>query len=256
MSVGFARSTISRLQRALEVQRRLAGCLKARLGDARRRYLPGGTDRRLNRPFWSVVCDETRENPPSASKERSCTGDPKNGAPDASLMWPSIGTRKRNQDSLRVESACHHAGQSGRLAPTDCLRGPRSRVAAPTRSSTSSFLLPTVRAKFNEGLRPPLNHRAVRMLRSRLSGVSDSFLPADWVSAPVKAGEDADRLVRFDVEHQRIREALQQGVPILLVNDRKLARVGAHPFHGCVNFGAETTAKTWRLVVVPFLRSE
>ena len=60
--------------------------------------------------------------------------------------------------------------------------------------------------------------------------------------------------IRFDDEHQSIREAAQQGAADVPVNDRKLPGIGAHALDRGVNRRAETQAQAGALVLIPILR--
>ena len=81
-----------------------------------------------------------------------------------------------------------------------------------------------------------------------------SFLPVRRIAAAVETGDDGQSRVVINNEHHRIGEAPQQGTTNILVDDRKLPRIGTHALNHGVNRRAKKSAQTWSLVLVPILR--
>ena len=80
------------------------------------------------------------------------------------------------------------------------------------------------------------------------------LLPVRRIAAAVETGDNSQRFVGFDDEHQSIREAPEQGAADVLVDNRKLAGIGAHALNDSVNHRAETSAQAGSLVLVPVRR--
>ena len=79
------------------------------------------------------------------------------------------------------------------------------------------------------------------------------LLPVRRIAAAVETGDDAQRFVGFDDEHQGVGEAAKQGATDALVDDGKLPWIGTHALDNGVNRRSETPAHARRLVLVPGL---
>jgi len=86
MSVGLTLSSMSRWQRPSLGQTSESGCLKARVGDARRRNVPGPTRPRSNAPSASVFTRFTDTCFSSEKYRRNSTNDCWEGA----VLWSVI----------------------------------------------------------------------------------------------------------------------------------------------------------------------
>jgi hypothetical protein len=83
---------------------------------------------------------------------------------------------------------------------------------------------------------------------------SQSLLPAHRIPAAVEAGDDRQRFIRFEDEHQSVGITAQQGAPNAFVDHGKLPGIGHHPLNHGVDGGAETPAQSGGLVLEPILR--
>ena len=72
----------------------------------------------------------------------------------------------------------------------------------------------------------------------------------------MESGNDDQRPVLVNDEHQRVGETPQQGAADILVDDGELSGIGAHSLDHSVNRSAETAAQTGSLVLVPVLGVE
>ncbi len=70
----------------------------------------------------------------------------------------------------------------------------------------------------------------------------------------METGDDRERFIRLDDEHQRLGEAAQQCAANVLVDDGKLPWTGAHALDNRLHRRAEASAQTGSLILVPVLR--
>ena len=70
----------------------------------------------------------------------------------------------------------------------------------------------------------------------------------------METGNDGQRCVGFDDEHQSVRKAAEQGSADVLVDDRKLLGIGSHTLNHVANRRAEVPSQTGNLILVPGLR--
>jgi hypothetical protein len=79
-------------------------------------------------------------------------------------------------------------------------------------------------------------------------------LPEHRIATAVKAGDDSERFVSLDDEHERVGKAAKQGAAHVLVDYGELAGGGAHALNHCVNRRAETPAQTGSFILILILR--
>jgi len=87
----------------------------------------------------------------------------------------------------------------------------------------------------------------LQMLRAALPPAADSrpLLPVRRIAASVKTGDDGQRLVGLDHEHERVGKAVEQGATDAFVDDRKLPGIGAHALnHGINNYWCPVSASS------------
>lgn len=70
----------------------------------------------------------------------------------------------------------------------------------------------------------------------------------------METGDDGERFISLDDEHERVGKAMEQGAADDLVDDGKLPGIGAHALDHGFNLRPETPAQTGNLVLVPALR--
>ena len=83
---------------------------------------------------------------------------------------------------------------------------------------------------------------------------SRSFLPVRRIAASVEAGDDRERFVSLDDEHQRVWKAAKQGAAHVLVDYWELAGSGAYALNHGFNRRAVTPTQSGSLVLIPVLR--
>ena len=83
---------------------------------------------------------------------------------------------------------------------------------------------------------------------------SRSLLPACRIAATVEAGDNGQRVVGFDNEHERVGKAAKQGAAHIPVDHGELPGARAHALDHGVNCLAETSAQAGGFVLVPVLR--
>ena len=73
----------------------------------------------------------------------------------------------------------------------------------------------------------------------------------------METGNDGQRCVGFDDEHQSVRKAAEQGPADVLVDDRKLLGIGSHTLDHVANRRAEVPPQTGNCAVYipPFAKS-
>lgn len=60
-------------------------------------------------------------------------------------------------------------------------------------------------------------------------------MPADWILAPVKTGDDGERIIRLDDEHEAVGKVPEPGAADTLVYGGELLRVGPHALDDCLD---------------------